>query len=153
MPVRKHSAILRRKNDERVEAKGVVSKIYQHRAMNYDDFDDPLISIEQPVKRIKAIIGRYQVPKDVTGDTKGREEPNYPFIGTFRWRDGVKKLDLVEVPYEYAQRAGLSNCVFGEVEEPNITYYTRFKLVNKKTKGINSDVMLQFFLAPTEEDF
>ena len=152
-PSAKVSALYRRKNDERVETRGSVCNILlQHGTspgMTYDDFDERRVVGPEPEPLVsRCIIEPYQTPRDML-ERKGQAAPDFPFIGTFKFNDCVAQGDLVEVPYEYARAAGL--------ELPNVplnprkTAYTRFKLVNRRTKGINSDLILQFFLSPTEE--
>ncbi len=161
-PARKESAIYRRKNDERVEILGSECIIWRRRNLKptptsrtrYDAFDDMIISKKTepaPLHTRVVLEMYYQHDKDITGDDRGREEVEYPIVGTFRFVDKVQKSDLVEIPYEYCMAAGLDKIFNGSVMEPTQDLRMRFKLVNRRTRGIRADFINQFFLAPTEE--
>jgi hypothetical protein len=98
-----------------------------------------------------AIVEPLQKEKSKIGDDKATEFKDFPYVGTFRFADDVRRLDLVEIPYEYARAAGLVLDLSGDAKGPRQTLFTRFKLVNRVTSGINSDLVNKFFLSPTEE--
>lgn len=97
------------------------------------------------------IVEPYQKERSKIGDDKATEYTEFPYVGTFRFADDVRRLDLVEIEYEYARAAGLTLDFAGDPNGPRQTLFTRFKVVNRVTKGINSDLVNKFFLAPTEE--
>jgi hypothetical protein len=154
MPSRKESAFLRRKNDERVELMGTPCKIYRAKdggGKRVDVFGDVGVNTPEVRPINTRVIIEYQKEKSQIGDDKATEYKEFPFEGTFRFVDDVRRLDLVEIPYEYARAAGLVLDFAGVPQEPERTLFTRFKLVNRVTKGINSDLMNKFYLSPTEE--
>lgn len=125
MPSSKESALLRRKNDERVELLGTACKLYRHKdiaggGVQYDEFDRPVVIGNKPrAVFTTAIIEPYQEEMQRVYDEKGRVHERFPYVGTFRFLDDVRRLDIVEVAYEYARAAGLTHCLFGEVTEPS----------------------------------
>lgn len=160
MPSQKESAFYRRKNDERVELLGVSCKVFRAKDAGGKEigvFGDVTVKNMGEARPInsRVIIEPYQTEKNKIGDDKATEIVEYPYVGTFRFADDIRRLDLVEVPYEYARAAGLDACHTEEFsrspQQPLHTLWTRFKLVNRVTKGINSDLVNKFFLAPTEE--
>jgi hypothetical protein len=156
MPSRKESAFYRRKNDERVEIRGVACKLYRSQdgpGKVIDKFDSVVIAPgPEPVAIVtKVIIEPYQTARNKIGDDHATEYTDFPFTATLRFADDAKRLDLIEIAYEYARAAGLTRFASGEPRDVTHVFYTRFKLVNRVTSGINSDLMNKFFISPTEE--
>jgi len=155
MPSSKESAFYRRKNDERVEMRGLPCRVYRAKdggGKTVDVFGDvTVVGGEVTPVRSWVILEHYQKEKSRIGDDRATEEKELPLVGTFRFADDVRRLDLVEIPYEYVRAAGLSQDFAGTPNNPRQTLYTRFKLVNRVTSGINSDLINKFYLAPTEE--
>lgn len=138
---------------------GIPCQIYRSKdivggGVSYDEFDRPVVSgAKARALHTMVIIEVYQEPMQRIHDNKGRFHERFPYVGTFRFADDIQRLDLVDIAYEYARAAGLTNCLWGDVVEPSTVYYTRFKLVSRVTTGINADLMNKFYLVPTEEDW
>jgi len=99
------------------------------------------------------ILEPYQEEMDRTGDERGREIENFPFVATFRFCDGMQKQDLVEIDWRYAQRSGRIPNYYGPARGPLETLPTRFKLVNRRLTGIKADLTNKFYISPTEESW
>ncbi len=155
-PSRKESAFWRRKNDERVEGWGTECKLFRFQdigpdAKKFDAFDDAVTVGKEPSSiETLVIIEPYQQDEDIV-DSSGKDKKEFPFVATMRFRDDAAKGDIVEIAYEFARAAGLIDCYEGDVQEPTVRPFTRYKLVNRVTSGINSDMVNKFFIAPSEE--
>lgn len=158
MPSRKESAFYRRKNDERVELMGTPCKLYRAKdgaTRTVDEFDEIMITKAgyEPIPIDSFVIMEsYQEERSRVGKGQATEYKDLPLTATFRFADDVRRLDLVEVPYEYAIAAGLIRCLDDSaVRPPTKTLYTRFKITNRMTRGINSDLTNKYYVVPSEE--
>jgi hypothetical protein len=160
-PSAKENAFIRRKSDERVEVLGTPCEIYRvqdtyNGKPEYDAFDRPIASNENqglPAKHESfVLIEKNEAYWETVGEKTGQQiDGKYPYIATFKFEDDVRKLDLVDVPYEYAQNAGVTGIWSGEPKGPRETRKTRFKLQDRLMQGINSTVQNQYYCTPTEE--
>lgn len=157
-PSSKESAFYRSKNDERVRLRGTPCKVFrvQDATVTTDYFDNLIVSKENseptPINTF-VIVEPYQVPRNKIGNDQGSEYSEFPFTATFKFSDDIRRLDLVEIDYEYARNSGLTRNFSGTPNTPLHTLRTRFKVLNRVTTGINSDLTNKFFLVPSEENW
>jgi hypothetical protein len=160
-PSRKENAFIRRKSDERVEVLGTPCEIYRAQETyegkpQYDAFDRPIVSNDNqgmpPARDSFILIEKNEEYWSTVGEKTGQQiDGKYPYIATFKFEDDVRKLDLVDVPYEYAQNAGVQGVWSGEPKPPTETLKTRFKIQDRVMQGVNSTVQNQYYCTPTEE--
>ena len=161
-PSAKENAFVRRKSDERVEVLGTVCDIYRaqdtYDKITYDEFDEPLVNASGgglPTKLSGfVLVSKNSQFWETVGEKTGQEiDGKYPYIMNFRFEDDVRKLDLVDIAYTYAQAAGVDGIWDGEPNEPYETRKTRYKLEDRLMQGVNGTVQNQYYATPCTEDW